>query len=101
MRFGSVLPVGYGGIERTTSEDGMNCDVYVGMHLESPKLFRFTLAPDNQDAEYKWCIGFTDLTQCKAIIQSFIPQQINSDFREFNPAILTQYERATVQTEEV
>jgi phage-related protein (TIGR01555 family) len=81
-RHKKTLLAGYGHFRKTKGADNMACDVYVGMKLESPKLFVVEQYINGEFDEDKFIVGVETLDEARNIYLSAMPEEFLGSIRE-------------------
>lgn len=81
-RHGKLLRCGYGYIEKTRGADGMACDVYIGMDLDSDRVFVVDQLVNGEFDENKYIIGVRSIEEARNLYLSAMPLQFLGAIRE-------------------
>ncbi|KYC42106.1 hypothetical protein WA1_19085 [Scytonema hofmannii PCC 7110] len=81
-RHGKVLKSGYGFFQKTKGADGMAVDVYIGVKLESSKIFAVEQLVNGEFDEEKMVIGVDNIKEAKEIYLSAMPLEFFGGIKE-------------------
>lgn len=100
-RFGKMLRAGYGHFQVMKGTDGMAVDVYVGIKLESDKVFAIAQVVDGVFDEEKLVVGVDNQEEATEIYLSAMPKEFFGGIREIGIAGLEKYQAKRRNGEEV